>query len=120
MIRPYTYFLLFTYVVLSIFSSVAYAVTTNTPTDAGDALRQIERIQEIERPKIPKLIEKKEEKPLLKEGEKVKVTSFVFKGNKIITTEELESFVWKKIEIYWLRMPKIVKILFVLHPPILN
>ena len=97
MIRPYTYFLLFTYVVLSIFSSVAYAVTTNTPTDAGDALRQIERIQEIERPKIPKLIEKKEEKPLLKEGEKVKVTSFVFKGNKIITTEELESFVKKYI-----------------------
>ena len=98
MIRPYTYFLLFTYVVLSIFSSVAYAVTTNTPTDAGDALRQIERIQEIERPKIPKLIEKKEEKPLLKEGEKVKVTSFVFKGNKIITTEELESFVKKYID----------------------
>ena len=97
MIRPYTYFLLFTYVVLSIFGSVAYAVTTNTPTDAGDALRQIERIQEIERPKIPKLIEKKEEKPLLKEGEKVKVTSFVFKGNKIITTEELESFVKKYI-----------------------
>ena len=97
MIRPYTYLLLFTYVVLSIFSSVAYAVTTNTPTDAGDALRQIERIQEIERPKIPKLIEKKEEKPLLKEGEKVKVTSFVFKGNKIITTEELESFVKKYI-----------------------
>ena len=97
MIRPYTYFLLFTYVVLSIFSSVAYAVTTNTPTDAGDALRQIERIQEIERPKIPKLIEKKEEKPLLKEGEKVKVTSFVFKGNKIITTEELESFVKKYV-----------------------
>ena len=97
MIRPYTYFLLFTYVVLSIFSSIAYAVTTNTPTDAGDALRQIERIQEIERPKIPKLIEKKEEKPLLKEGEKVKVTSFVFKGNKIITTEELESFVKKYI-----------------------
>ena len=98
MIRPYTYLLLFTYVVLSIFSSVAYAVTTNTPTDAGDALRQIERIQEIERPKIPKLIEKKEEKPLLKEGEKVKVTSFVFKGNKIITTEELESFVKKYID----------------------
>ncbi|CAM8272592.1 ShlB/FhaC/HecB family hemolysin secretion/activation protein [Candidatus Methylopumilus planktonicus] len=97
MIRPYSYLLLFTYVVLSIFSSVAYAVTTNTPTDAGDALRQIERIQEIERPKIPKLIEKKEEKPLLKEGEKVKVTSFVFKGNKIITTEELESFVKKYI-----------------------
>ena len=97
MIRSYTYLLLFTYVVLSIFSSVAYAVTTNTPTDAGDALRQIERIQEIERPKIPKLIEKKEEKPLLKEGEKVKVTSFVFKGNKIITTEELESFVKKYI-----------------------
>jgi hemolysin activation/secretion protein len=97
LIRPYTYLLLFTYVVLSIFSSVAYAVTTNTPTDAGDALRQIERIQEIERPKIPKLIEKKEEKPLLKEGEKVKVTSFVFKGNKIITTEELESFVKKYI-----------------------
>ena len=97
MIRPYTYLLLFIYVVLSTFSSFAYAVTTNTPTDAGDALRQIERIQEIERPKIPKLIEKKEEKPLLKEGEKVKVTSFVFKGNKIITTEELESFVKKYI-----------------------
>ena len=97
MIRPYTYLLLFIYVVLSTFSSFAYAVTTNTPTDAGDALRQIERIQEIERPKIPKLIEKKEEKPLLKEGEKVKVTSFEFKGNKIITTEELESFVKKYI-----------------------
>jgi len=97
LIRSYTYLLLFIYVVLSTFSSVAYAVTTNTPTDAGDALRQIERIQEIERPKIPKLIEKKEEKPLLKEGEKVKVTSFVFKGNKIITTEELESFVKKYI-----------------------
>ena len=97
MIRSYTYLLLFIYVVLSTFSSSAYAVTTNTPTDAGDALRQIERIQEIERPKIPKLIEKKEEKPLLKEGEKVKVTSFVFKGNKIITTEELESFVKKYI-----------------------
>ena len=97
MIRSYTYLLLFIYVVLSTFSSFAYAVTTNTPTDAGDALRQIERIQEIERPKIPKLIEKKEEKPLLKEGEKVKVTSFVFKGNKIITTEELESFVKKYI-----------------------
>jgi len=97
LIRPYTYLLLFIYVVLSTFSSFAYAVTTNTPTDAGDALRQIERIQEIERPKIPKLIEKKEEKPLLKEGEKVKVTSFVFKGNKIITTEELESFVKKYI-----------------------
>ena len=97
MIRSYTYLLLFIYVVLSTFSSSAYAVTTNTPPDAGDALRQIERIQEIERPKIPKLIEKKEEKPLLKEGEKVKVTSFVFKGNKIITTEELESFVKKYI-----------------------
>jgi len=97
LIRSYTYLLLFIYVVLSTFSSFAYAVTTNTPTDAGDALRQIERIQEIERPKIPKLIEKKEEKPLLKEGEKVKVTSFVFKGNKIITTEELESFVKKYI-----------------------
>jgi hemolysin activation/secretion protein len=97
LIRSYTYLLLFIYVVLSTFSSFAYAVTTNNPTDAGDALRQIERIQEIERPKIPKLIEKKEEKPLLKEGEKVKVTSFVFKGNKIITTEELESFVKKYI-----------------------
>lgn len=97
MIRSHTYLLLFIYVVLSTFSSFAYAVPTNTPTDAGDALRQIERIQEIERPKIPKLIEKKEEKPLLKEGEKVKVTSFVFKGNKIITTEELEGFVKKYI-----------------------
>ena len=97
MIRSYTYLLLFIYVVLSAFSSFAYAVTTNTPTDAGDALRQIERIQEIERPKIPKLIEKKEEKPPLKEGEKVKVTSFVFKGNKIIATEDLESFVKKYI-----------------------
>jgi hemolysin activation/secretion protein len=97
LIRSYTYLLLFIYVVLSTFSSFAYAVTTNTPTDAGDALRQIERIQEIERPKIPKLIEKKEEKPLLKEGEKVKVTSFVFKGNKIIATEDLESFVKKYI-----------------------
>ena len=97
MIRFYSYFLLFIYVVLDIFFSIAYAVTPNTPTDAGDALRQIERTQEIERPKIPKLIEKKEEKPLLKEGEKVKVTNFVFKGNKIITTEELESFVKKYI-----------------------
>ena len=97
MIRFYSYFLLFIYVVLDTFFSIAYAVTPNTPTDAGDALRQIERTQEIERPKIPKLIEKKEEKPLLKEGEKVKVTSFVFKGNKIITTEELESFVKKYI-----------------------
>jgi len=97
LIRSYTYLLLFIYVVLSAFSSFAYAVTTNTPTDAGDALRQIERIQEIERPKIPKLIEKKEEKPPLKEGEKVKVTSFVFKGNKIIATEDLESFVKKYI-----------------------
>ena len=97
MIRSYTYLLLFIYVVLSTFSSFAYAVTTNTPTDAGDALRQIERIQEIERPKIPKLIEKKEEKPLLKEGEKVKVKGFVFKGNKIIATEELENFVKKYI-----------------------
>lgn len=97
MIRFYSYFLLFIYVVLDTFFSIAYAVTPNTPTDAGDALRQIERTQEIDRPKIPKLIEKKEEKPLLKEGEKVKVTSFVFKGNKIITTEELESFVKKYI-----------------------
>lgn len=97
MIRFYSYFLLFIYVVLDTFFSIAYAVTPNTPTDAGDALRQIERTQEIERPKIPKLIEKKEEKPLLKEGEKVKVTNFVFKGNKIITTEELESFVKKYI-----------------------
>ena len=97
MIRSHTYLLLFIYVVLSTFSSFAYAVPTNTPTDAGDALRQIERLQEIERPQIPKLIEKKEEKPFLKEGEKVKVTSFVFKGNKIITMEELESFVKKYI-----------------------
>ena len=73
-------------------------MTPNTATDAGDALRQIERLQEIERPQIPKLIEKKkEEKHFLKEGEKVKVTSFVFKGNKIITMEELESFVKKYI-----------------------
>ena len=97
MIKSYSYFLFFIYVVLNALFSIAYAVTPNTATDAGDALRQIERIQEIERPKIPKLIEKKEEKPLLKEGEKVKVTSFVFKGNKIITTEELESFVKKYI-----------------------
>jgi len=97
LIRFYSYFLLFIYIVLDTFFSIAYAVTPNTPTDAGDALRQIERTQEIDRPKIPKLIEKKEEKPLLKEGEKVKVTSFVFKGNKIITTEELESFVKKYI-----------------------
>lgn len=97
MIRFYTYFLLFIYVVLDTFFSIAYAVTSNNPTDAGDTLRQIERTQELERPKIPKLIEKKEEKPPLKEGEKVKVTSFVFKGNKIITTEELESFVKKYI-----------------------
>jgi hemolysin activation/secretion protein len=97
LIRSYTYLLLFIYVVLTTLCSVAYAVTPNSPTDAGDALRQIERIQEIERPKIPKLIEKKEEKPLLKEGEKVKVTSFVFKGNKTITTEELEGFVKKYI-----------------------
>ncbi len=97
MIRFYSYFLLFIYVVLDTFFSITYAVTPNTPIDAGDALRQIERSQEIERPKIPKLIEKKEEKPLLKEGEKVKVTSFIFKGNKIVTTEELESFVKKYI-----------------------
>ena len=97
MIRSYTYLLLFIYVVLSTLCSVAYAIVPNTPTDAGDALRQIERTQEIERLKIPKLIEKKEEKPLLKEGEKVKVTSFVFTGNKIITTEDLESFVKKYI-----------------------
>ena len=97
MIRSYTYLLLFIYVVLSTFSSFAYAVTTNTPTDAGDALRQIERIQEIERLKIPKLIEKKEEQPLPKEGEKVKVKGFVFKGNKIIATEELENFLKKYI-----------------------
>ena len=97
MIKSYSYFLLLIYVVLNILFSIAYAVTPNTPTDAGDALRQIERLQEIERPQIPKLIEKKEEKPFLKEGEKVKVTSFVFKGNKIITTEELENFVKKYI-----------------------
>jgi hypothetical protein len=88
LIKSYSYFLLLIYVVLNILFSIAYAVTPNTPTDAGDALRQIERIQEIERPKIPKLIEKKEEKPLLKEGEKVKITSFVFSGKKIITAEE--------------------------------
>ena len=97
MIKSYSYFLFFIYVVLNALFSIAYAVTPNTATDAGDALRQIERLQEIERPQIPKLIEKKEEKPFLKEGEKVKVTSFVFKGNKIITTEELESFVKKYI-----------------------
>jgi hemolysin activation/secretion protein len=97
LIRFYSYFLLFIYLFLNVIFSLAHAVTANTPTDAGDALRQIERTQEIVRPKIPKLIEKKEEKPLLKEGEKVKVTSFVFKGNKIITTEELENFVKKYI-----------------------
>lgn len=97
MIKSYSYFLLFIYFVLNTLFSIAYAVTPNTRTDAGDALRQIERTQEIERLKIPKLIEKKEEKPLLKEGEKVKVTSFVFTGNKIITTEDLESFVKKYI-----------------------
>ena len=95
MIKSYSYFLFFIYVVLNALFSIAYAVTPNTATDAGDTLRQIERIQEIERPKVPKLIEKKEEKPPLKEGEKVKVTSFIFKGNKIITTEELEGFVKK-------------------------
>ena len=97
MIKSYSYFLFFIFVVLNALFSIAYAVTPNTATDAGDALRQIERLQEIERPQIPKLIEKKEEKPFLKEGEKVKVTSFVFKGNKIITMEELESFVKKYI-----------------------
>ena len=97
MIKSYSYFLLFIYFVLNTLFSIAYAVTPNTRTDAGDALRQIERTQEIERLKIPKLIEKKEEKPLLKEGEKVKVTSFVFTGNKIIATEDLESFVKKYI-----------------------
>ena len=97
MIRSYSYFLLFIYFALDTLCSFAYAVTPNTRTDAGNALRQIERSQEIARPKIPKLIEKKEEKPLLKEGEKVKVTSFVFKGNKIISTEELENFVKKYI-----------------------
>ncbi len=97
MIRFYSYFLLFIYIALDTLLSVAYAVTPNNPTDAGDTLRQIERMQEIERPKIPKLIERKEEKPLLKEGEKVKVTNFEFKGNKIITTEELENFVKKYI-----------------------
>ena len=97
MIKSYSYFSFFIYVVLNALFSIAYAVTPNTATDAGDALRQIERLQEIERPQIPKLIEKKEEKPFLKEGEKVKVTSFVFKGNKIITMEELESFVKKYI-----------------------
>jgi len=97
LIKSYSYFLFFIYVVLNALFSIAYAVTPNTATDAGDALRQIERLQEIERPQIPKLIEKKEEKPFLKEGEKVKVTSFVFKGNKIITMEELESFVKKYI-----------------------
>ena len=95
MIKSYSYFLIFIYFVLNTLFSIAYGVTPNTRTDAGDALRQIERTQEIERLKIPKLIEKKEEKPLLKEGEKVKVTSFVFTGNKIITTEDLESFVKK-------------------------
>ena len=85
MIRFYSYFLLFIYIALDTLLSIAYAVTPNNPTDAGDTLRQIERMQEIERPKITKLIERKEEKPLLKEGEKVKVTNFVFKGNKIIT-----------------------------------
>ena len=97
MIKLYSYFLLLIYVVLNALFSIAYAVTPNTGTDAGDTLRQIERIQEIERPKVPKLIEKKEEKPPLKEGEKVKVTSFVFNGNKIIATEDLESFVKKYI-----------------------
>jgi len=97
LIKSYSYFLLFIYFVLNTLFSIAYGVTPNTRTDAGDALRQIERTQEIERLKIPKLIEKKEEKPLLKEGEKVKVTSFVFTGNKIITTEDLESFVKKYI-----------------------
>jgi len=97
LIKSYSYFLLFIYFVLNTLFSIAYAVTPNSRTDAGDALRQIERTQEIERPKIPKLIEKKEEKPLLKEGEKVKVTSFVFTGNKIITAEDLESFVKKYI-----------------------
>ena len=97
MIKSYSYFLIFIYFVLNTLFSIAYGVTPNTRTDAGDALRQIERTQEIERLKIPKLIEKKEEKPLLKEGEKVKVTSFVFTGNKIITTEDLESFVKKYI-----------------------
>ena len=97
MIKSYSYFLIFIYFVLNTLFSIAYGVTPNTRTDAGDALRQIERTQEIERLKIPKLIEKKEEKPLLKEGEKVKVTSFVFTGNKIIATEDLESFVKKYI-----------------------
>ena len=97
MIKSYSYFLIFIYFVLNTLFSIAYGVTPNTRTDAGDALRQIERTQEIERLKIPKLIEKKEDKPLLKEGEKVKVTSFVFTGNKIITTEDLKSFVKKYI-----------------------
>jgi hemolysin activation/secretion protein len=97
LIKSYSYFLIFIYFVLNTLFSIAYGVTPNTRTDAGDALRQIERTQEIERLKIPKLIEKKEDKPLLKEGEKVKVTSFVFTGNKIITTEDLKSFVKKYI-----------------------
>jgi hemolysin activation/secretion protein len=85
------------YFLLSILINLNIFQIAEARTDAGDALRQIERNQEIEHTKIPKLIEKKEEKPLLKEGEKVKVQSFVFKGNKIITTEELEAFLKKYI-----------------------
>ncbi len=90
--RPLSYFLFFLYFTCSLFLTLA-----NAAPDAGDVLRQIERVQEIDKRQIPPVIEKKDVTPAIKDGEKITVKGFVFEGNKVISSEELENYLKKYI-----------------------
>ena len=58
-------------------------------TNAGDVLRQIERTELPEIIRLPSQMEKTNEPEVKEVGEKIKVVSFAFKGNVIISTEKL-------------------------------
>ena len=83
---------------LPFFISTSFAAPPSVQApDAGSILKQIEQRPNSKPLPPPELSEPKEETPLLKEGEKVKVVEFQFRNNKIISTEELKKHLAKYI-----------------------
>ncbi len=77
---------------LSLILSVPANAQTNR-SDAGEILRQIERDRDLEKynaPRTPPQIEEEKKEEIKKTGPTFKVQRFIFEGNQIISTSELE------------------------------
>ena len=61
------------------------------PSDGGEILRQIERdLEKINPPRTPPKIEQEKKEEIKKTGATFKVQRFIFEGNQLISSSELE------------------------------